>query len=486
MLGIVGEKDVEKLLRGLVRIQAAFDIMRGSVELIQAGARAWRAYREAVTAAAVAQTAMNATSMAGGVGAAGRTAGGAGAAAGVGAAGMGLKGGLRATGGLALSLIPKAGPAALVIGTAVGSYYAGRLAAKQLGWIPKPLPPITPIAKRQAATERGIAFANREISQRTAMEANRREWYGSTIQSQMFGREESPQARLRANQLEMAELRRRSGQTIGWNEQRAKSLGTAAAVHFEATGKYDEVTQRLGAMRAQHLLAADLERVGMLKEMKRLTEERGRDEIEAARKAGRFALESLLIARKQVETAKEKAKVAREEYSSAKQRFGLLDSREQRKHVALKAKLDRGEDLSRAEVSYLWESGDKETQAALGRRAEQIAEASGWSDRYYSPAESATAQAKLVAAQKGQRTEAESLGYSSLVSATDERTITHRIEVDVTAKEGEISQKVGRVLEDINRDIYRGAESASRRAASSEIEKDRLNQASQEAAGRGG
>jgi len=432
--------------------------MRGSVELIQAGARAWRGYRDAVAAAAVAQSAMGGANVA--------SAGGAGAAV-----GFGSRFGL-------LRYIPH-------VAAAAGGYFAGKWTAKKLGLGPGP-ERYASATERQTGAERGREIANREISQRTAMEANRREWYGSTIQSQMFGREESPQARLQANRLEMAELQRRSVATIGWHEQKAKGYGTAAAVRHEATGKYDEGTQRLEAQRAQHLLAADRERLEMLRESKRLTEERGQAEIDAARKSGEYAKAALLTAKQQVEEAQKKAKVAREEYSSAKQRFGLLDPREQRKHVALKAKLDRGENLSRTEVNYLWESGDKETQAALGRRAEQLAEAGGWSDRYYSPAESATAQAESVASRASFRTEAESRGYSGLMSTATEKKIVHRIEVDVMAQQDQISQKVGQVLQRITDDIRRGADSTAKREAQLQIDRDRLNQDSRAESERGG
>ena len=71
MLGLVGEKDTEKLLRGLIKVQAGFDVLRGSVELVQGLTRAWAAYRAAILAAAAAHgvlTAAQASSTAGGIG----------------------------------------------------------------------------------------------------------------------------------------------------------------------------------------------------------------------------------------------------------------------------------------------------------------------------------------------------------------------------------------------------------------------------------
>jgi len=55
ILGIVGEKDIEKLVRSLLKVQAGIDVFRGSIQTVLALVRGWQAYRAAVTAAAVAQ-----------------------------------------------------------------------------------------------------------------------------------------------------------------------------------------------------------------------------------------------------------------------------------------------------------------------------------------------------------------------------------------------------------------------------------------------
>lgn len=106
-LGIVGEQDTEKLLRALIKVQAAFDIMRGTVTLVQALTRGYQAYRTAVLAAAAAQATLAAAQ-------------GGGAAAGAG--GMAAKG----LGGLAV------GGAGLTAGAAgfaaAGVAFAGTMA----------------------------------------------------------------------------------------------------------------------------------------------------------------------------------------------------------------------------------------------------------------------------------------------------------------------------------------------------------------------
>ncbi|MBE3132930.1 MAG: hypothetical protein IMZ55_05615, partial [Acidobacteria bacterium] len=84
LLGIVGEKDTKKLLEGLIKIQAAFDLLRGGMAIVVGLSKGWRAYEVSVTAAAAAHTALAAAQTAGGAAAA-AGAGGA-AAAGAGAA----------------------------------------------------------------------------------------------------------------------------------------------------------------------------------------------------------------------------------------------------------------------------------------------------------------------------------------------------------------------------------------------------------------
>lgn len=97
MLGALGQKDLEKVLRALVKIQMVYDSLRGAAQMIHGMAQAWRAYQVAVAGAAAAQATLAATS---GVGA---VAGGAAGGAVVGGAARGAAGGLgkAAVGGVA-------------------------------------------------------------------------------------------------------------------------------------------------------------------------------------------------------------------------------------------------------------------------------------------------------------------------------------------------------------------------------------------------
>lgn len=131
LLGLLGERDSQKLLRGLIKIQAAFDVMRGSIETVQGLTRVWQAYRVAVTAAAAAQgtlAAAQAASAATGTAAAaaaagGRVAGGLGGAA--------ARGGTQIIGSQVI--IAGAGGAAGQIGGAAIPRLGGTVAAGGVG-----------------------------------------------------------------------------------------------------------------------------------------------------------------------------------------------------------------------------------------------------------------------------------------------------------------------------------------------------------------
>ena len=126
MLGIVGEKDTEKILKNLIRIQAAFDIMSGTVSIIVNVSKAWRAYQASVAAAAAAHAALSAAQAA-------SVATGAASAGSSGLAGLagGLLGGAaRGVGGLITSGAARLAPVARL---AANPYVAAPLAAAAAG-----------------------------------------------------------------------------------------------------------------------------------------------------------------------------------------------------------------------------------------------------------------------------------------------------------------------------------------------------------------
>lgn len=121
MLGLLGEKDTQKLLLQLVKIQAAFDIMRGAVYIVTGLNKAWRAYTAAVKAAAAAHAALTAAQTASAAAglrsavtsAAAATTGGAAGSAAATAVGVG-------TGAVIASIAPLVAAGVVLTGAVVG------------------------------------------------------------------------------------------------------------------------------------------------------------------------------------------------------------------------------------------------------------------------------------------------------------------------------------------------------------------------------
>ena len=435
MLGIVGEKDVEKLLRGLVRIQAAFDIMRGSVELIQAGARAWRGYRDAVAAAAVAQSAMGVA----GVGGAGRL-------------------------GLALG-----GIGAVATGVGIPLAVAGYFLHKaEVGTFSNEKRGRASMAARLSGLEKGSEAARPEVTYALSLARIRQESRESSTASRQFGREGTA-AELLANAARMRDAK--AGLT---DAAATRAKGQAAWQRYATSmgnGRSDDESR---ARSEAYFVAARQQQIEALKEMKRLTEERGQLEIRAARETGRQLQDNLLTSQRELETAKEKVRIAQEQYGSVKQRFGAMDAREQRRAIGLKQRLDAGGRLTLDQLRFLQGAGGQATTEAIGGIYERRAEAAGF-DRFFGSSErSAISSAQTEAAAAEKR-----LGGLTLKT---EAVITHKIEADADA----IARKLRPILQDFDRKMQQEMNTLAKQTYQQQVELNELRQASQETAGRGG
>ena len=94
MLGLVGEENTQKLLQGLVKVQASFDLVVGGINAYTRLSRAVRAYQASVEAAAIAESALGAARSRTAVASVGRGI--------VGNVGTGAAGGAVGGGGVAL------------------------------------------------------------------------------------------------------------------------------------------------------------------------------------------------------------------------------------------------------------------------------------------------------------------------------------------------------------------------------------------------
>lgn len=124
LIGIASEKDMEKAIRAFAKIEAGIQIMAGIYTAVRAGTEAWKAYKNAVLAAAAAQALAGRTGAgaAVGAGAAGVAGAGGGLIGRAAAAGGGVGGLLRAGGGMLGGGALTAGRAAvpLIGGLALG------------------------------------------------------------------------------------------------------------------------------------------------------------------------------------------------------------------------------------------------------------------------------------------------------------------------------------------------------------------------------
>jgi len=126
MLGATGEKDTQKLLRQLIKIQMLFDGMRGAYAMIEGMTRMWKGYEAAVKASAVAHTALaaaqvasGATGAVAGAGAGGRIIGAGGAAVGAGVGAKVAAGGIAGVGGATIGLAIAAVASAITAQTVI-------------------------------------------------------------------------------------------------------------------------------------------------------------------------------------------------------------------------------------------------------------------------------------------------------------------------------------------------------------------------------
>ncbi len=376
MLGLVGEKDTQKLLEGLIKIQAAFDIMRGSIETVQGLTRAWKAYRAAVAAAAAARTTLTAaqtvggvvSGAAGGMAARGRVAAGrsvagdiglaaagniagegviAGtsrvaarrAAGGIGGAVAGGAGGAAAL-GLGAKAAPAVGGAGLVTGAGIGAV-AGVGAAGvstfqfgrdvgQFGFMggAEPGSWLDYIATKEMEldvwltrkTGLGVESARQVISSGAAA----RRAQGRVAAARLSqGREQRARESARQQFVERADLRERD---FGATEE------TISRTLAESARTDDPRIREMALTRAIEFRRKELD----------IVKQTNREQAQAARRQISALTQQHAQHLKTAQTLRERGTTLREQ-------FGSMTASEQAQIVAIRRKIDRGGDLTRRE-----------------------------------------------------------------------------------------------------------------------------------------
>lgn len=420
ILGVSGEKDLQKLLEALAKIQAAFDIARGAVDLYFALAGGVKAYRDAVVAAKVAEDALAIararSAAAGGVG------GAAAAGSGLGAAG-GLLG---AAGGLGLA----GGAAAFGIGAAGYSAYQFAqndvTGSTEIPWFLRPTAMVSEYlsgdnrignmmveqSSRQLAEEQGGAAMAREAeraSREIAKMAN-------------AARDASITMNRVGGILAMGSLP--GGDRIGAiGEAGGVVSARQAAVRAElaAPGGMDE-------NRRQALMA---EEADLAQQQVQLANERLQVEQEIYRTKRDEATESLSAMESELQMVQRIQQVERERLMTAKERFGAMSEAEQQRVLAVRRRAEEvgAANLSVEELQLLQGVGLTSTSRIASEGLTARAEAAGFGE--------------LVTGEDTAASEAAAARERELnVSIADQREIIVQIDADYERAEAELVAKI--------------------------------------------
>lgn len=353
ILGLASEKDLEKFARGFVKIQAAFKMAKGGVDVIVGIAEGWRAVTRATQAATLAQNAYVA-------GSARATA--AAAAAGTAAAGAGGVGGAAAAGGAAAgttafgATAAIAGQAALVVGAAVVLEEGLMAAGKSVGLVNETFLEAV-FSWRSAVND--LNESNAVLEQKYA---ERRDRQMRDIQGQ--GDTTLDDLRRRQQMLAAGDMERAQADAEFYGKQRLSSLSDIDQRDARAR---DALSQSFG-------LQNDEERISKLNEWLNLqqqaieqaknTESFAQREVQAREQMLQIARQTLSAREQEVQTAKDltqqlesQIEMEKRRQTSELARFGQLDSAAQDQLLSLAEKKKRGENLSEQDIQTLQQYG---------------------------------------------------------------------------------------------------------------------------------
>lgn len=417
-LGLAGEEDMEKIVKGLLKVQGAFDIIQGGVNIwvkwqqVMEGARktilATAAAEEALTAATTARAAAQALGGAAGASAArGAAAGAAGSAVGSavgGAVGSATTGGvLRYLGGQALGKAAfgaTAGTVGLGLGLAAdyfsGDGYSrngfgefagtGFIGARALGRADQFLG----LGRGKAGAFSGSTFRDLVESddavERFAKERTRLQEIYDAEQKQVaaglpdlqrgFG-----QRRAQSDRDLAADLSQINSSRFGTDKSKNEESRARLAEEILATEQRISEVREAGAATAgrfETLTKALLEEQLNLEQRKRdLTVERATMARDAAAAELANSEQALRNVEATLETQQRTLMTMQEQFASAKERFGLLNSADQQELLRLFKRGQAGEQLTPEELRKLKQIGSDAADAIIRGQAERRAQAAG-------------------------------------------------------------------------------------------------------------
>lgn len=429
LLGLAGEKDLAKLQEGLLKAQAAMDIMSGGLKVINKLERAWASYVTMIETANAAMAAHNALSAIGGAAGLARGVGagavrttattatgravsaGAGAVAGAGllallqrinpaallgrapaavtnlvnvggrmaavdsvAGGAGARGALgHMAARLGFSNLAAGGMTAgagvaralPVVGQAIGAASAGYSVGSALSGI---------TGVRTAGEMIGRNFGADNYKQVTEMEKRSAE-YSKTMAENEANYVEALKARA-SIQNEVASIGDRIFNlqlSTMTNEQKSAAIAKARA---ETEQKVVVLRQRLASLTnadesQRPTLMAAIER--HQERINQLTEQRGETEKAIAQTRVASARQALDSARRELDTVTSRIKSEQDALRTAEERFGLMSRSDQQEVMQLLAKARAGKQLDASQVSKLKSLGTTEAERLASVQARNLA-----------------------------------------------------------------------------------------------------------------
>ena len=437
--------------------------------------RGWRAYRDAVTAAAVAHGVLGAAQT---------------AQMTTGAASLGL-GGLLAKGAGSLA---KFGPLAIPVGAAYLSYRhlkgirPGQIAASEAADRARWQDQIGTITASQqgASTAATLHGVEREANwiyslQRAEADAHKRGLSGSqyarftTEAALKEARSDYATAKARRNELW-------GGVSPGPMQRITVAERWGVDPHAASTwqdpehvARYTEATRGIDVVKVKEQYAqAQQDMLRAKKQELELEQRRLEINRQITRESAQGVQATLQGLRQQLDVEKQKIQTVRDAALTAKQRFGMASPVEQRRQLAVKAKADRGEALTRDEARLMQGMGTMATGDIYAREAGRFAEAGGWAGGKFDVGEQA-------AGMKAARAAGGAIGRAYAIETVHKVMVEFGVEVSEQSLQRAFERVSGPLARKINDMTIGNAE----RAVDAQLTQDAQTRASQEAADRG-
>jgi len=372
MLGMVGEESTQKILMQLIKVQAAFDLIRGALEMWKAMRVATEAYATSVAAATAAQNAFNASA----------SAGAAGAGAGAGAAAKGAIGG-----GIA-GMIGKAMPYGLAVAgggllgwwlglgirsVAMNARRNGMSFGQQLDQTAFSSSGVfgkTVLAGGHLGTLAGRAFgfggsSMLERVSESEARADRTRYLGEQKEV-MAGVGSRERMRFRAGAFSKLQYQigsARTGDALADARMAQEKLGGLASGQERSLrglqhSDYNR-DERLGLM--QSLVQLEEQRIAYLREEEAITRQTAAEKVAAARQA-------LAITESELAKQKQISQAASDRLTTARQALGAMTVDEQTRAVGIFRRMKAGEQLSLQELQSVSGIQSKEMQELVGQQ----------------------------------------------------------------------------------------------------------------------